>query len=330
MDTKYILFTGAGFTHNFGAPLARNMWCWIFNHPKVQQEHEIKELMLREYDYESVYDTVINSDYNVQEKEAISIAVKDTYDRLDMIIRDWSFRTGAPYPVNIYKLQNLIDLFSKKNKKGFIFTVNQDLLLERHYYNGDRPVIPGIQPKQSWFSSIFREAVKGQSYVELPSKEDLERKKDVILDENRFFYIKMHGSQNWQSKTRPNQMVIGRGKKKQIEEEPLLGWYFELFKEALLKNDVQILFIGYGFGDEHINEIIAKAVLEYSLGIHIICPSDVESFHIEILKKKSGAGIWKGLSGYYPQTLSQMFPADQSETQEYKDLRRQFFGINIS
>jgi len=330
METKYILFTGAGFTHNFGAPLARGMWCQIFNHPKIQEEHKIKKLMLREYNYESVYDIVINSDYSVQEKEAISIAVKDTYERLDRILRDWSFRNGAPYPVNIYKLQNLIDLFSKKNKKGFIFTVNQDLFLERHYYNGDRPVMPGIQPKQSWFTSLFREAATDQHYVELPSEEHLEREKDRILAENNFFYIKMHGSQNWRSKKKENQLVIGRGKTKQIEEEPLLRWYFELFNKALLRNDVQILFIGYGFGDEHINKTIAEGAKEYSLGIHIICPSDVEYFHAGILKKKNGAEIWEGLSGYYPHALSQFFPGDQSETQEYNDLRRQFFRINVS
>jgi hypothetical protein len=329
MDTKYILFTGAGFTHNFGAPLAKGMWTLIFNHEEVQGQRRIKELMQSDYDFESIYDAVLNGNFAADEKQAIMNAVKAAYEKLDAIIRNWSFKTNAPYPVNIYQVQNFIDLFSKRNQKGFVFTINQDLFLERHYYNGERPIIPGIQTKQNLFSSTFREPLGEGDYSELPSIEKLEKCRDKIIGEHRFFYIKMHGSQNWRKANKTNQIVIGRGKKQQIEEEPLLNWYFELFKEALLQKDKRILFVGYGFGDEHINRIIAKAIGEYSVGIHIICPNDVDIFHAEILKRDFGKDIWKGLSGYYQCSLTQLFPTDQSESQEYDDLRRQFFGIKV-
>ncbi|MBE0460683.1 MAG: hypothetical protein IBX60_03505 [Candidatus Aminicenantes bacterium] len=77
MDTEKILFTGAGFTHNFGAPLAREMGYLIFNNLKVQAEPRIKSLLLRNIDFESAYYSIIEGDYNDNEKHAISLAVSN-------------------------------------------------------------------------------------------------------------------------------------------------------------------------------------------------------------------------------------------------------------
>ncbi|KAF5421924.1 MAG: hypothetical protein C5S44_05655 [Candidatus Methanocomedens sp.] len=42
-SSKHVLLTGAGFTKNFGTPLASEMWAEIFNHKKIQAQPKIKE-----------------------------------------------------------------------------------------------------------------------------------------------------------------------------------------------------------------------------------------------------------------------------------------------
>ena len=44
MTRTKILLTGAGFTHNFGLPLARHVWGMIFNDPNIQKAKQIREI----------------------------------------------------------------------------------------------------------------------------------------------------------------------------------------------------------------------------------------------------------------------------------------------
>ena len=53
-----ILLTGAGFTHNFGGFLGREMWAKIFNNPLIQTRTRIRELLLEDFDFESVYSRI--------------------------------------------------------------------------------------------------------------------------------------------------------------------------------------------------------------------------------------------------------------------------------
>ena len=65
-------------------------------------------------------------------------------------------------------------------------------------------------------------------------------------------------------------MVIGRGKVGQIHNAPLLKYYFELFRNVLFQPERRLFVIGYGFGDKHINKIIAEAVkIRHPVGVRI-------------------------------------------------------------
>lgn len=149
-----VLLTGAGFTKNFGGPLARDLWGLIFNNPILDQAPNVRAALLKNFDFESVYSAIMSGarppfetgDREVgwdDQRNALGKAVNDAYEYIDMKVRDFSFRTDARYPVNIYKVQELISSFAGDPKKpGFFFTLNQDLFVERHYYNGQRPTYP--------------------------------------------------------------------------------------------------------------------------------------------------------------------------------------------
>ena len=274
-SSKNILLTGAGFTKNFGAYLASEMWSEIFNNNKIQAKPKIKELMRDDFDYELIYYSIMEDSYTPDEKEAIGEAVKVAYENIDTILREYSF--GTPSPDELRNVLELIWRFNETGDKSFIFTLNQDLFFER-LYDGDKLFIPGIKNNSNWFTSYFRDELAISDYCQLPNEERLINIKRDILSDRKFFIIKLHGSHNWKSFDGSQKMVIGRGKTEQIQKEPLLNYYFEIFKEVLFKDSRRLLIIGYGFGDDHINGIIAEAVRVCGLKIFVISPSSPDKF----------------------------------------------------
>jgi hypothetical protein len=343
-SSEHILLTGAGFTKNFGGLLASEMWATIFNHKKVQAHPKIKEEMLKKFDYESIYTSIMEgSDYTKAEKEAIDAAVKSAYDYIDTIIREYDY--GVPYPPWLSNVTHFIAHFNengrwkssigpnnvtyhfrnKTSNKSFIFTLNQDLFFERLYSNSGLS-IPGIKNNPEWFTTYFRKELDESDYCQLPNEEELNPVKLNSLSDGYFFLIKLHGSSNWKSYDGTQKMVIGSGKPEQIQKEPLLRWYFEIFKKVLSQNQRRLLIIGYGFGDDHINRIISDAVRDYELKIYIISPDSPENFKTELFKKTElGRYIWQGISGYFQHSLMDIFPESAETTQAGRNLSELFF-----
>jgi len=186
--------------------------------------------------------------------------------------------------------------------------------------------IPGIKKNPDWFTSYFRNELYEPDYCQLPDEDELNHIKPNILSNGNFFIIKLHGSYNWKSFDGTQKMVIGRGKTEQIQEEPLLRCYFKLFKKVLFQHQRRLLIVGYGFGDEHINHIIADAVRDYELKIFIISPDSPNDFKSKLIKKTNGEYLWQGISGYFQHRLIEIFPEDSNiPTQASRNLYNNFF-----
>lgn len=318
-----ILLTGAGFTYNFGGFLAREMWAKIFNNPLVQSNLEVRGLLLNDFDFESVYFTVLNgSRYDESSKTAIKQAVESAYKDLDDTVKNWVFNHDNPTALNTYGLGELLSFISQRGSdKGWFFTLNQDLFMERK--NGYRS--PGASFGQPF---VDKEEGGGVKTLSLPQENEIEKVKTLL---NNASYIKLHGSYGWISSRGGNQMVIGKNKVDSINQEPLLKFYFDLFKELIYEGNKKLLVIGYGFGDEHINDILLKGVQEHSLSLYVINPSDPESFKNKLEGKPAHFGsyevskyfkIWNGVKGYFPYSLRQIFPPDQSQTTMFKEIKK--------
>ena len=146
---------------------------------------------------------------------------------------------------------------------------------------------------------------------------------------NNTSYIKLHGSYGWVSPNGGTQMVIGKNKADDINREPLLKWYAELFEEQIYEGNKKLLIIGYSFGDKHINDVLLKGVREHNLGIYIINPTDpenikniLEGYHEGSFDLLDTQYIWKGVRGYFPYTLRQIFPPDQSDTTILAEIKK--------
>lgn len=322
----HILLTGAGFTHNFGAPLARDVWNLIFNHPEVQGAPNVRELLLENQDFEEAYNVAISdSRFTPADREAIQSAVREAFEDIDRTVRDWVFTVNSPYPVNVYGVQKLISRFAgSKSRPGFYFTLNQDLFLERHFHNGERPVIVGIQHHPEGLSSGFLNWELGHEHCRnlTSTAPDI----STLCAGRRFLYVKLHGSSNWFSSDGQQRMVIGRGKLGQIAAEPLLAAYWELFTQVLTSGNRRLFVIGYGFCDEHVNQVLAKAIEGNHIELFVLSPQPAPNFKTAIQSKPFGDRIWKGLRGHFAGTLLDAFPADQSESAIWREINRRFFS----
>lgn len=288
------------------------------------------ELLKTDFNYESIYHQVINGNYTNEEKNSINIAINESYKLLDDIVREWTFNRDASYPVNIYGVNRFIERFSGNYENGLIFTLNQDLFIERHFNSVMVPLnLPGVAKTPDNHKIILQLPLENTDFKPLPTHEDLRaylRANPInSISPKTLNYIKLHGSFGWLSSTGTQMLVIGRQKESQISEEPLLSWYFSLFKEALSKPNRKLLVIGYGFMDHHINKVIADSINDFNLKLYVISPSDQSTFFSKFNNIEDGEIIHQAVVGYFPYKLLDIFPQDQSESHAWREIVGNYF-----
>jgi len=361
-SSENVLLLGAGFTKNFGGLLAEEMWAEIFNHEKIQAHPRIRKMMMKDFDYESVYYSVLEGfkdgeslfppvGFTHEEKDAITKATKSAYEYIDYILREHII--NHPYPNKLKYVNDLIFqlgsqgyIFMKPSENGihgtsfivtknksFIFTLNQDLFFERLYTNCFHAElsIPGIDNNPEWFTTYYNKPLEESDYCKLPNEEKLNNE-DILLEGN-YLLVKLHGSYNWTSFDGSDIMVIGRGKKEKIQKEPLLKRYFDIFDYVLSHERHRLFIIGYGFGDKHINEIISKAVTKNELKIYILSPESPKKLKEKLCegleKSEDTISIWKGISGYSQCVEDVLINNDFKNKAKKEHFHKVFFGEDV-
>jgi hypothetical protein len=181
----------------------------------------------------------------------------------------------------------------------------------------------GVRKIPDAHKTIIKLPLEKNDFIKLPTYSELERS-GAKLFSSTIHYVKLHGSYGWLNSSGLNRCAIGKGKKDQIAGEPLLSWYYDLFRNELSYPSRKFLIIGYGFRDAHINELMAKSIKEFNLKLFVISPSDQSKFIDNLKSAEYGKTLLQGLSGYFPYKLLDIFPADQSDTQAWKELIKIF------
>jgi hypothetical protein len=326
-----ILLTGAGFTRNFGGFLANQMWDKIFNREQVQNHPSLVNLLKDNFDFESVYNEVMDGNsYPPEAQAALQQAVKSAYDQLDDATRNYwgpSASLASSPLVGWPGFSKLLDHFASEGRsRGYIFTLNQDLFVER-WHSGEKSLrILGMTPgvdfkgKTPW-SWLRGGELTPERYFQAPSN-PTEVAEGIS---NLLYYVKLHGSMNWKSSDGRNLMVIGGNKPAQIHREKLLKWYFDLFQEVLSCPNRRLLVIGYGFRDPHINAVVAYSIRQHDLKLYVISPQSPEDFKNGLLRdgNEDKKTLWQGLTRYWNRELKDVCPAHQSYFAE--DIRKTIF-----
>jgi hypothetical protein len=116
-------------------------------------------------------------------------------------------------------------------------------------------------------------------------------------------------------------MVIGTGKEEQIAGNALLAWYLGNFERVLTIGGVSLLTLGHGYGDEHINRIIASACRNNQLRLFAW---NAHSRPLDVVRTALGDDIIPLVADT---PLSNLFPSDQSRPAELDRIIQTFFGV---
>lgn len=314
--SRNIVLTGAGFTKDFGGYLGGEMWSAIFSQREIAQNQKLRLKLLEEMNYEAAYHDVLDSrELSPMERAAFTTAIENAYREMHEMVCGLSSR-GEDVAKFVFR-----EIFARfagsEGERGFLFTLNQDLFIERFYRNHDvvlrnHQLSPaGLNvPRWCFSDDPIANILGSQDWVQLPTEEEVAELQSRFWDSNperRFVYIKLHGSYGWRSSSGSKAMVIGGEKKERIASEPLLRWYLKIFEQILAGPACNLLVIGYGFKDAHINELIGNAIKNHQLRVFVISPVQPEKFCYDVLNaafhESPNRVIWEGLYGYYCGTV---------------------------
>lgn len=316
----FLLLTGAGFTSNFGGFLPSEMHEKIFN--RVSADPDLLSAMNQELDFESAYRKIMAGAFSAESKALMDDAVFSAYESLDAGIREWNFALGSPHPVNIYEVRKLLHRFAgTRRQSAFIFTLNQDLFVERHYADEPIPLVLSGFGRPARFRGLYpslmeRQGLSRGEFLTMPTVAE-------AAAQPGFFYVKLHGSYGWQG---ADAMVIGGAKLSTIAASPLLASYLDLFEASLRAGGRKLLVIGYSFRDPHVNAAIWNAVQESGLEVFVWDRSPPPELASRPDVDEAGSHVLHQCRGYWTTPMSEVYPADQSFTPRNKEFQETFFG----
>ena len=315
--SKRVLLVGAGFSRNWGGLLANEVAGRIMAHPAVKARPQLRPLILHEPTFEDALETSRSGPFEAADAAAMETAIKAAFDDMDADYRD------PNPPVLGATVNDFVGRFCPGPVgigTGYVFSLNQDLLLERIYgtiVTRQKLSIPGITWRDR--PPLFP---AGAQAIPLASLVDLSAGEPPLL--RNFNHIKLHGSINWRSSDGSSSMVMGRRKPQIIARFPLIDWYHQVFEQVLFSGDVRLMVIGYGWGDEHINDPIAEAVQNCGLQIYSWNPQHPRDM---LARRHRGDHILRGIMGFSIRPLTEVMPNDpmNSGSAHYDGIVRDFF-----
>jgi hypothetical protein len=296
----FILLTGAGFSYNWGGPLASEIFNAVLADQSID-DHTRELLFASRGAFESVLaDLQTSSDPEDQKRYgALITSVVGIFNGMNQTFMRTPFEFENPPSVQ-HSLASFLSRFHT------LFTLNQDALIELHYN-------PMIGPPMNW----GRLHLPGMKYLQPYRLGGTLHDKFTIMEpnptDNTFPthaqpYVKLHGSVNWvESNVGSRILIMGGQKAVSIGRFPILKWYQDEFRNILLRPNARLMIIGYGFGDSHINDAIAEG-LQAGLKIFVVDP-----LALDVIKKDSriDGAPRKQFIGFSNRPLTRIFGGDR-------------------
>lgn len=316
---KNILLTGAGFSKDFGGLLADEISTYLFNSDEITPSIKSKIAHSENSNYEDVYHFLSRTDQYIYEKLLLDIF--KNFDK-EIIKKTIS-----------YNLDKLIALFGKKESYNFIFSLNQDLLVERLFlkqgkkkqgdYNGNEAVKNNLNviinlnfPYTNYsLPNVIKHKENSNGCIQGDDFYNFDDFVQVIKFENNCLpclgmnYIKIHGSANWPHSEGNNILVTGKNKTESMEKFNVLKSCFAMFNKILNLKQLKVVVIGYSFSDKHINDLLLNAV-KLQAKLIIIDKRKFEDFKNHIIFSEnidtSRSEFLDGVEIYIPKTVDEL------------------------
>jgi SIR2-like domain len=275
----HVLLTGAGFSRNWGGWLATEAFEYLIGCAEV--DDHLRHLLWQHKSRGGGFEDAL-AELQLENSRGGHESIKKQLDDLRAAIvgmfnaMDQAFGSVSFEPQNViqYQVRSFLVRFDA------IFTLNQDLLLERHYFDENISLsqprrwsgwqLPGTKPfgptphiyDPMLAKTAMRAPEDATSFKEQPGLQP---------------YYKLHGSTNWTGGGGGGGrlIIMGGNKAVEISQYPLLNWYHRQFSEYLSRA-ARLMIIGYSFSDAHINKAIMDAAKQGSIRIFIVDPLGVD------------------------------------------------------
>jgi hypothetical protein len=266
----YVLLTGAGFTRNWGGWLAKELEGDLL--ARLAPHEQLRRLVQNSENYEEALGKARTPGYSgigvsPAQLKIFEDAIKESFWAMNMALgQRGSISLSGVHEASIPEYLSKFDA---------IFTLNQDLLLEFHYSAGSLQAGRWIG---SYYPGIEPEVATPLNAGEIVR---VERRVGTIKqpDSQRQPIYKLHGSVEWTDGS-DSLFVVGGGKEAYIQSKPLLKRYSEIFGEYLRQPNARLMIIGYGFADDHINQLLVEASQSNpSLGVFHVHPEGRDAVH---------------------------------------------------
>jgi len=310
---NYVLLLGAGFSRNWGGWLATEAFEYLLGCPEASAEN--KQLLWdhrRKGGFQSALAELQGEHFRQGRSEPeprltnLLSAILKMFEDMNLAYEehvDFEFHNHVANQVRPFLA-----------RFDAIFSLNQDLLVERHYsrdgagrWNGWE--MPGMRRSAPPPRSDLASTMLGEWKTE-------EGAFHVSAHFQPFF--KLHGSTNWTDENAGGIMVLGGNKASVIKQFPVLKWSHKQFKQYLGRPETRLMIIGYGFGDNHINNAIRAAADGGQLQIFVIDPDGVDVMDGNRTATIYAPGdlataLWPYVIGASRRPLEKIFGSDTAE-----------------
>jgi len=257
----HILLLGAGFSRNWGAPLASEIAGSLLSE---LHSDPVLAPRLRGAPFEDAFagfQRPGGDDENSRRLRHLQDVVTGLFARINTALATTSFEFSND---RAFSVKEFLERFDA------IFTLNQDLLLEIHYQpklvslKWSGVIVPGMVPG-------YEGGHPGQSD---PTKLTWKPGEAGVTPRMQPYY-KLHGSSGWKDEQGEAVLIMGSAKSGAIDRFPVLKSYHDAFRQALGQRGAKLMVIGYSFQDEHINRVILEASNKTGLETFIVDPNGI-------------------------------------------------------
>jgi SIR2-like domain len=266
-----LLLTGAGFSRNWGGWLAREVHTDIAM--RLSGDLYLRELLQKHNDFEGALEAMQN-EYRAsashelvgQRLASLQEAISATFGTMNEALSQaqFDFHNGIDVSMGVFLA-----------KFDAIFTLNQDLLLERHYHYPRERMVGFRSLKWRGAETPGMEEIPDPNYYadDRPLRvKSRPRQPPFVMNSGIQPYFKLHGSMNWFSQDGEQMLIMGGDKLTTMQRYPILRWYADKFLEYLSGAGARLMVIGYGFRDQHINSMLLQAWQSSHFEMFIIGP----------------------------------------------------------
>jgi hypothetical protein len=264
----HILLTGAGFSRNWGGLLASDVLGYLLGCKELNEA--TRRLLLQKRNFEDVLADLQRATDPEGKKRCQDLisALAGMFNGMGLAFMQKQFEFASQPDVR-YSLNTFLSRFDA------IYTLNQDTLLEQKY-------LSFVTPGGRWSGANL----PGMKYINPQAMTGTPYDKIAVREPNPAAfstspgvqpYIKLHGSANWVESSMGSRILIMGGEKAvSIGQFPILSWYHDEFRKALLQPGARLMVIGYSFSDHHINEAIIQGITSSDLQIYLVDPGGMD------------------------------------------------------